>query len=428
MIQQNTQPWTPDPLGISDIGVYIANRGLPVDDLIKGRSQGDLALQERLHRSNEISGQQYVRFPQPWEDSVTMAAEAARRVLHRNQDKAQGPIRLLSVGTETSVDHAKPVAAYVQGLLKTGGIDLGTSLTTLQLQHACAASTMGLLHSAGYMSMGGRAGERALVLSTDISRYLSASSAELTQGAGAVSVLVEHNPKLLTLDLGTVGQYSTDADDFFRPLGQSAAQVRGGHSIKCYRKAFVAAFKDHCDRRNESEKDVIRNTDFFVLHTPFRNMPEMAFEWFLHKHGLGGNGDGLFARTEGSCLKDATHEVAFSGNLYNGSLYFVLAHLLQNLYHKLGHGMIGKRIILGSYGSGATMIVLSVTIAERAVDVVKQWALPNRNSNVTRETFETFQQWAETYDADRCQGTPPEPNQFYLKEIRNDGYRLYDVS
>jgi hydroxymethylglutaryl-CoA synthase len=296
------------------------------------------------------------------------------------------------------------------------------------LQHACAASTMGLLHSAGFLSMGGRPGERALVLSTDISRYRTASSAELTQGAGAISVLVEHNPKLLTIDSATVGQYSTDADDFFRPLGQSAAQVRGGHSIKCYRKAFAAAFRDHCQRRQESERDVIRSTDFFVLHTPFRNMPEMAFEWFLHKHNLGGNGDGLFARTQGACLRDATNEVAFSGNLYNGSLYFVLAHLLQNLFHKLGSRMTGKRIVLGSYGSGATMIVLSATIAENAVDVVKRWALPSRASAMTQENFETFQQWASTYDKDQCQGMPAAPNQFYLKEIREDGYRLYDVS
>jgi hydroxymethylglutaryl-CoA synthase len=428
MIQQNTPGWPCKSIGISDIGVYIADQGLSVHDLIEGRSRGDTALRQRLHKSNQISGQQYVRFPRPWEDAVTMGTEASRRVLDRNKDRGQGPIRLLSVGTETSVDHAKPVAAYVQGLLKAGGIDLGTSLTTLQLQHACAGSTMGLLHSAGFLSMGARPGEQALVVSTDISRYVTASSAELTQGAGAVSVLVEHNPRLLEIDLATVGQYSTDVDDFFRPLGQPAAQVRGGHSIKCYRKAFAAAFGDHCQRRNEKETDVIRQTDFFVLHTPFRNMPEMAFEWFLHKHGLGGNGDGLFARTEGSCLREATDEVAFSGNLYNGSLYFVLAHLLQNLFHKLGTAMIGKRIILGSYGSGATMIVLSATIAADAVDVIRQWALPSRTSAITQENYETFEQWANTYDKDQGKGTPSEPNQFYLKEIRKDGYRLYGIS
>jgi hypothetical protein len=60
--------------------------------------------------------------------------------------------------------------------------------------------------------------------------------------------------------------------------------------------------------------------------------------------------------------------------------------------------------------------------------VVSQWTLPQRTAAMTPENYETFQQWADTYDKDRCQGKPKEPNQFYLKEIRSDGYRLYDVS
>lgn len=428
MIQLNQPNSSLAPMGISDIGTHIASRALSVNTLIQGRSQGDSALHQRLHKANHISGQQYVRFPYAWEDSVTMATEAARKVLIRNESHAKGSVRLLSVGTETSVDHAKPVAAYVHGLLKAGGQDLGTSLTTLQLQHACAGSTMGLLHAAGFLNMSARIGERALVLSTDISRYPASSSAELTQGAGAVAVLVEHHPRLLEIDIHTIGQYSTDTDDFFRPLGQSAAQVRGGHSIKCYRKAFAAAFQDHCQRRGEYETDVIKNTDFFVLHTPFRNMPEMAFEWFLTQHGLGGNGDGLFTRTQGDCLQDATDQVAFAGNLYNGALYFVLAHLLQNLYNKLGSAMVGQRIVLGSYGSGATMIVLSATVAPDAPNVIAQWSLPRQTADMTSETFETFRQWTEAYDTDRCHGMPDVSNQFYLKEIRSDGYRIYDIS
>lgn len=431
MIQYDCPGGSDKPMGISDMGVYLAGRGLPVNDLIEGRSRGDTDLREHLYKANRISGQEYVRFPQPWEDAVTMAAEATRLLLQRNELRAQGPVRLLSVGTETSVDHAKPVAAYVQGLLKAGGQDLGTSLSTLQLQHACAGSTMGLLHAAGFLSAVARPGERALVLSTDISRYHAASSAELTQGAGAVALLVESQPRLLEIDLTTVGLYSTDADDFFRPLGQSAAQVRGGYSIKCYRKALAAAFGDHCAQRGESERDVIRDTDFFVLHTPFRNMPEMAFEWFLHKHGLGGNGDGLFTSSPlGACLKEATNEIAFTGNLYNGSLYFVLAHLLQNLRQTLGQDMVGKRIILGSYGSGATMIVLRATVASDAFAVVSQWDLPKRNAAITPEGYETFRHWAQTYDANNTHelGVPDQPSRFYLQEIRSDGYRLYGVS
>ncbi|MFC1760816.1 hydroxymethylglutaryl-CoA synthase family protein [Planctomycetota bacterium] len=428
MIQSHTHTGKTSPIGISDIGVYLTNRGVPVDALIAGRSGADSDLRARLHKANKIAGQKFVRFPHTWEDSVTLAAESARQVLQRIT--RPGIMRLLAVGTETPVDHAKPVAAYVQGLLKADGLDLGNSLSTLQLQHACAGSTMGLLHTAGLLNASGRHEERGLVLSTDISRYSTGSSGELTQGAGAVAVLVEHDPSLLAIDLATVGQFSADADDFFRPLGESAARVRGGHSIKCYRKALAAAFKDHCRQRDQAEHDVIKDTDFFVLHTPFRNMPDMAFEWFLHKHGLGCNGDGLYSKPHGACLRDATDQVAFTGNLYNGAIYFVLAHLLQNLYRNLGNDIVGKRIVLGSYGSGSTMVVLNTTVTAGAPEVIQRWNLATRDSAMSLEDYESFERWADLYDTDPyvSNGSPAQPGQFYLKEIRSDGYRVYDIS
>ena len=417
-------------IGISDIGVFLTDRGLTVDALIAGRSGPDATLSGRLHKANGIAGQKYVRFPHSWEDPVTLAAESARKVLNRLQRGSEAVMRLLAVGTETPVDHAKPVAAYVQGLLKSAGFELGSSLTTLQLQHACAGGTMGLLYTAGLLFAGSLPGERGLVVNTDISRYLSASSAELTQGAGAVTLLVEHDPQLLEIDMQTVGQYSNDVDDFFRPLGEPAARVRGGHSIKCYRKAFDAAFTDHCQRRGASPADVINATDFFVLHTPFRNMPCMAFDWFLGQHDIDSNGDGLFARPQGACLRAATDEVSFSGNLYNGSLYFVLAHLLKNLHAELGDAVVGKKLILGSYGSGSTMIVLSATVAPGAPAVIHPWDLANRDSDIRQSDYEAFRHWADDYDADHPPSkTPPaQAGRFYLKEIRSDGYRLYDVS
>lgn len=430
MIQQDSIKRDKPPIGISDIGVHIADRGLPVDEIIAGRSADNVELRERLDKANTVAGQRYVRFPEDWEDAVTLGAEAARKVLLRFAKSGDYGLRVLAVGTETAVDHAKPVAAYIQGLLKAAGCDLGTSLTTLQLQHACAASTMGLLHTAGFLQAAPRPGQRGLVLSTDISRYASASSAELTQGAGAVAVLVEHDPKLLEIDLTTVGQYSTDADDFFRPLGQSTAQVRGTYSIKCYRKALMGAFRDHCEQRGQEECEVLEDADFFVLHTPFRNMPELAFDWLLHRHGMGANGDGLFARARGECLKDATDEIAFTGNLYNGSIYYVLAHLLQNLYQALGDEMVGKKIVLGSYGSGATMLVLQTVVTPGAPGVVRNWTLPHRETDLANVGFEAFRSWADNYDANlfRGHGSPEQADRFYLKEIRSDGYRIYDIS
>ena len=43
---------------------------------------------------------------------------------------------MLSVGTETGVDHSKPVASYVQGL-----VGLPRHMRVFDIQHACYGGT-----------------------------------------------------------------------------------------------------------------------------------------------------------------------------------------------------------------------------------------------------------------------------------------------
>ena len=78
MIQPDSFKRDTPPIGISDIGVHIADRGLPVDEIIAGRSADNVELRERLDKANTVAGQRYVRFPEDWEDAVTLGAEAAR--------------------------------------------------------------------------------------------------------------------------------------------------------------------------------------------------------------------------------------------------------------------------------------------------------------------------------------------------------------
>src|SRR4029079_12508411 len=73
---------------------------------------------------------------EPGEDTVALAARAASRVLAGVDLKQLG---MLVVGTETGVDHSKPVASYVQGLL-----DLPHTMLVYDTQHACYGGTAGL--------------------------------------------------------------------------------------------------------------------------------------------------------------------------------------------------------------------------------------------------------------------------------------------
>ncbi|MEE8441017.1 MAG: hydroxymethylglutaryl-CoA synthase, partial [Spirochaetia bacterium] len=243
-------------VGISDVGIYIPTPLMDLDALLGERVKRDPSLERRLRRAIESTGQKSIRFPQPWEDSVSIAAQSAYDLLKRHPEMLAG-LRYLATGTETSVDQSKPMAAYVQGMLQGAGIDIPETLMTFQALHACAGGTVAILGIAGMLAMSPERRESGLVISSDIARYDAPSTAEITQGAGAISVLIENNPRLMELDLDTQGLCSRDVDDFFRPNGSVTAKVKGGYSIQCYNEALDAAFHDHCARRGQTAEEVL---------------------------------------------------------------------------------------------------------------------------------------------------------------------------
>ena len=125
-------------IGISDIGIYIPESYIEIEDIITHRKDLTPRMAKRISGSMNITEQKEIRFPFPWEDTVTLAAESSRILLNRNKEKIPG-IRYIGVGTETTVDASKPVSAYLQGLLQRSGMDMPTNLGTFQTQHACAA-------------------------------------------------------------------------------------------------------------------------------------------------------------------------------------------------------------------------------------------------------------------------------------------------
>jgi hydroxymethylglutaryl-CoA synthase len=260
-------------IGISDINIYIPEAKLDLDVLIKKRSESNPKLARHLERALRVTGQKAIRFPNVWEDSATMAAQAAYGLLKGKDPVALSNLRHLVVGTETGLDHSKPLSAFVQGMLQRACVEVPESLSSFQVQHACAGATLSLLSVGGLLGMSNRSAESGLVIATDIAHYETETTAEVTQGAGAVALLIETAPRLLELDLSTIGLCSRDVDDFFRPLGSSTARVKGRYSMEQYWANLNEAFLDHAQRIGELPSEVLESTDFFVLHTPFKRFP-----------------------------------------------------------------------------------------------------------------------------------------------------------
>jgi hydroxymethylglutaryl-CoA synthase len=419
-------------VGISDIGLYVPQPVIDLENLVERRVRLNPRLDRHLERACRVTGQKAIRFPEIWEDSATMAASAIRTLFRQNPNFDAKNVRHLAVGTETGVDHSKPVSAYAQGMLQRAGIDLPGTLSSFQVQHACAGGTMALLSVAAMLAAGGRPADTGIVASSDVARYETESTAEITQGAGAVALHVQRAPRLLELDLGSIGFCSADVDDFFRPLGSITARVNGSYSMRCYWQSLEAAFMDFCARSGMRPEHVLQDTDYFVLHTPFRNMPETAMEKLFEKV-LGYDAPKTRAVLAEKSFAAAIDPLARIGNLYAGSLTAALAFLLDDRYRALGDGIVGKKVLLASYGSGSTMVVLQARIAESAAEVISRWRLDTVFSAARAASFEEYEAWAAgpvqpELHARLMENAIVPPDTFLLSGIRKDGYREYEFS
>jgi hydroxymethylglutaryl-CoA synthase len=170
-------------------------------------------------------------------------------------------------------------------------------------------------------------------------------------------------------------------------------------------------------------------TDFFVLHTPFRNMPESAMNVLLHRH-LNLDEDQIREFLEKRGFYRGVDPLARIGNIYSGSMYFFLASLLNDRFKEMGDKIVGKRMLLASYGSGNTMIVYSARVAEGAPEVIRRWDFDRVFRSARDADFPEYQRWTEgvgdrQHYENLLKDVAVPPESFYLSGIREDGYREY---
>jgi hydroxymethylglutaryl-CoA synthase len=272
------------------------------------------------------------------EDPVALAANAARRMLIR-AGVSPSTVGLCVVGTETAVDHSKPIAAYLHRLL-----ELPERCRVFEAKHACFGGTAGLMGAIDWIASGSARGRSALVICADIARYALNSAGEPTQGAGAVAMLISENPRLVAIEPGLSGSYAKDVNDFWRPLYSKEAVVDGHHSVQCYLDAVAGAyqaFKEAAREMGYGESNPVRR----CYHVPYGKMAKKA-----HRHLMQIEG-----KTEADADASYQAEVAPSlripsqvGNIYTGSLYMALASLLDSE----AKAIEGQQVGMFSYGSG----------------------------------------------------------------------------
>lgn len=293
-------------------------------------------------------GQRQMAVATPCEDTVTMAALAGGKAL-AEFDIDPAEIGTLIVGTETGVDHSKPVAVYVHELL-----GLSTSCRTFETKHACYGAMAGLTSASDWILAGRSRGRKALIIASDIARYGIGTPGEPTQGAGAVAMVVSPDPRLLAFDTSLEGDYTRQVMDFWRPLYSKYAFADGHYSIECYLDALSACWAETARAAGGRSDDfALSLLDACFYHVPFTKMAKKAH----HRHWEIETGQTIDQASDLSGEVGASYEErvapwlslnAVVGNIYTGSLFLSLMDYLRQATEEKE----GRPVSLFSYGSG----------------------------------------------------------------------------
>lgn len=229
----------------------------------------------------------------PDEDVYSMAATAALRLIEA-YDLDPGRIGYLALGTESSSDNAAG-AVIVRGLLderlaSVGRPPLARDCEVPEIKQACLGGLYAAKGALRYLATDG-VRRQAIVIAADIAEYAPGSSGEPTQGAGAVAMLLEAEPRLLEADLtgaGTASAYRLL--DFRKPFARfcdrrpgSAGRVpdypvfNGPFSTDCYVDAVRHALGALAAKRGQSLWDAVTDWDAVFLHRPYHRMPLNAW-------------------------------------------------------------------------------------------------------------------------------------------------------
>lgn len=339
------------------------------------------------------------------QDIVSMGANAAKDII-TDEDKKN--IGMVIVATESAIDNAKAAAVQIHNLL---GIQ--PFARCFEMKEACYAATPAIQLAKDYLAQ--RPNEKVLVIASDTARYGINSGGEPTQGAGAVAMMISHEPSILTLNDDAVA-YTEDVYDFWRPTGHKYPLVAGALSKDAYIKSFQESWNEYARRQGKTLSDF----ESLCFHVPFTKMGKKALDSIID------NADETTQERLKSGYEDAVYYNRYVGNIYTGSLYLSLISLLETRNLKGG-----QTIGLFSYGSGSVGEFFSATLVdgfEKHLDIEGHKALLNNRTEVSVEEYESFFKRFDDLEFNHdIEQSDKDNNLFYLKDI-NDDIREYHIA
>ena len=420
--------------GIDDIAIYIPRLYVDASDFADARGLDPIKLQKGL-------GISQMAIVDANQDPAILAANACLKIMQRNKLSPED-IGRLYVSTESSFDESKAMNSYVVGMLEqVYGHGAFEHCGGVETKFACVSGSYALYDNANWIRAGESEGKYALVVVSDIAKYDMGSSGEMTQGAGAVVMLLNDNPRLLSFDPKVTSTSIKDEYDFYRPFGKETPIVHGQYSNLLYliqiRKA-LESYKRRVMSTNliniEPGETILDHMDYINMHLPYSNMGKKALaylarhEWrllprwrnILNQIGIDEPqpkdprgtiesvlGDPEFMAKDHEFTKLFTQTPEYQeiyesklasslvassmiGNLYTASLYLGFRSSLEFEFQK-GIDLAEKRVGFGSYGSGSSAMVFSGVISPQYKDIVKNMNLESEIGERKKLTWDEYE-------------------------------------
>jgi len=421
--------------GIDDIAIYIPQLYVEASDFAKARGLDP----EKLERGLGIRQMAIVDTNQ---DPACLASNACLNVMQKNK-LSPDEIGRLYVATESAFDESKAMNSYVIGMLEqVYGEGTFGHCGGIECKFACVSGSYALYDNTNWIRAGEAEGKYALVVVSDIAKYDLGSSGEVTQGAGAIAMLLNDNPRLLEFDPKVTSTSIKNEYDFYRPFGKETPIVHGQYSNLLYLIQVKNALIDYKRKVKETGliklKDgetILDHVDYLNMHLPYSNMGKKALaylvrhEWrdlprwkkiieeigmeepipkdprgtiestledaeFMandHQFTKLFTSTEMYAELYESKLASSLIASKMIGNLYTASLYLGFRSSLEFEYQK-GVDLNGKRVGFCSYGSGASAMIFSGVIQPEYGQVVKDMNLEAELGPRTKLSLDEYEE------------------------------------
>ncbi|MGM8362322.1 hydroxymethylglutaryl-CoA synthase family protein [Flavobacterium sp. ARAG 55.4] len=410
--------------GIDALSFDVAKIHLPIKTLAEARNIEPEKLEKGL-------GLIKMTLPDVHQDSVVFAANALTRLIEDHSVNLDEIARIY-VGTESSIDNAKPIGSFLVDLMEQKfGENTLAGCDVVDFTFACIGGVDAMQNCLDFIKL--NPDKKAIVVTTDFAKYDLNSTGEYTQGAGATAMLITVNPRIIAFE----NNWATNTKgvfDFFKPHRTiSKEAITGNKNNEVWFDNLEAEIEIHKDQpvfdgqySNQCYMDRTRNAYFsfkklkntsetlynswssIIMHLPYafqgRRMLSEIYALDAKNTVISGNETPAEYQTK---LKETSKtpeyknfvaeklvpaELASSliGNLYTGSIFMGFLSTLAHFYDSEKE-IAGNTFGFLAYGSGSKSKVFEGIIQDQwklAVSVVNLFETLNKSFEIDFETYE----------------------------------------